>query len=97
MSKTIWQGMIATALAVLLAATIASAQSMQQPSPGQGMMGQGMEGGMMCPMMGGGMGQGMMMSSPEMQAEMMMLHGEMMQKMGKLLQERGRALKEKKK
>ena len=62
------------------AGTHAPGPQSQQPMMGQGMM------GMMCPMMGMGMGSGMMgMSDPKAQARMLKLRGDMMKAMGEVL------------
>jgi hypothetical protein len=102
------------ALSLLSGGSMAVAQmrpmTPPQPAPGAAtgqpsqmpMMGQGMMGGMMCPMMGQpmmGMGPGMMggmMSDPKAMARMLKLHGDMMKAMGEVMLKHGQAMEQEK-
>ena len=77
----------------------------QPPRMGHAMMGQGTAGGIMCPMMGGAMGQGMsgmdtmarmMASDPKTTARLLKLRGEMMKAMGEVMVKHGQALDQEK-
>ena len=83
--------------AVALPARVALSQQRETPpaKEGQGMMGEGMQGGaMMCPMMGmGGMGMmGGMGGDPKMMGRMMQMRGEMMTKMGEVMMKYGKQM-----
>lgn len=87
----------AIAAAVALPASASFSQQTERPpaKEGQGMMGEGLQGGgMMCPMMGmGGMGMmGGMGGDPNMMGRMMEMRGEIMMKIGEVMMKYGKQM-----
>jgi hypothetical protein len=100
--KKLYMVLLLTGALALPASATFSQQKEKPPAKEEhGMMGQGMQGGMMCPMMGmGGMGMGGGMmggmggmgGDPKMMGRMMEMRGEMMMKMGEVMMKHGKQM-----